>query len=512
MLTKEHEMHIFSEIELEQLGRKGIQDYAAYEQLKILSEGAPYADIQAPALIEKGISVIPDKDKPVYIDLYKKARMDSRIIKFVPASGAATRMFNDLIRAHQGEMNPGAVKTLENLKNFAFYEDLENLFLFRNLDIDSLIKNEEWKEIIEHILYENGLNYADKPKALIKFTKYDGYSRTAMEEQIYEAISLCTDKDNVIKIHFTISEKYIPDIQEIMNEFRENLRGITLDISFSDQKPSTDTLAVYEDDSPVMDENGELVFRPGGHGALIENLNDLDADLVVIKNIDNVVNKEYRTESEEYTKLLFGHLLNIEEKVKSFLRGIDILSQDSIEEIKFLSKKYFFIDLEKQLGYLDNNAKNDFLRSFLNGRMRVCGVIKSTGEPGGGPFLVRNSKGMSLQIVESSQIDLGNQEKKAIFESSTHFNPVSIVCSVRDYKNEKFDLRKFVDRNSFFVARKTYKGRDIKALELPGLWNGAMSDWITAFVEIPSETFCPAKTVNDLLKKERYVKPTGQAE
>ncbi len=506
-------MYRFSDKDLDQLENRGIVEYAAYEQLNILEAGAPFADVQAAAVIENGINTISEQEKPILIDIYKKARMDSRLMKFVPASGAATRMFNDLIKAYNGEMNGSALVTLDNIKYFAFYEDLENLFLFRNLDIDKLIHDGKWKEIIGNILYENGLNYADKPKALIKFTKYDGYSRTAIEEQIYEAISLCTDKDNVLKIHFTVSEKYLSRLTDMMNEFREDLRGITLDISFSVQKPSTDTIAVYTDNTPVRNGNGEIVFRPGGHGALIENLNDIDdADLVYIKNIDNAVNKEYRIESEEYTKLLFGYLINIEEKVKSFLRGIDILSQDSIEEIKFLSRKYFHIDLEKQLGYLDNSEKNDFLFNFLNRPIRVCGMIKNTGEPGGGPFFVRNTKGISLQIVESSQIDLNDSQKKEIFESSTHFNPVMIVCSLRDYKNEKFDLRKYVDKNSFFVSHKTYNGREIKALELPGLWNGAMSDWITAFVEVPLETFCPAKTVNDLLKKERFLKPIGQAE
>ncbi len=506
-------MYRFSDTELEQISNRGISEYAACEQLAVLSEGAPYADIIAPAVIGNGITVITEDEKPAYTDLYKKARMDSRISKFVPASGAATRMFNDLIKAYNGEMNPGALNTLENIRHFAFYEDLEKLFLFRNLDIDGLIENREWKEIIEYILFENGLNYADKPKALIKFTQYDGYSRTAIEEQIYEAISLCTDKDNLIKIHFTLSEKYIPAVNEMMADFKENLRGIILDVSFSDQKPSTDTLAVYVSDrTPVKNEKGELVFRPGGHGALIENLNDTDADLVLIKNIDNVVNREYRAESEEYTKLLFGHLISIEDKIKSFLTGIDILSQDSIEEIKFLSKKYFFTDLEKQMGYLDNHQKNDFLFNFLNRPIRVCGMIKNTGEPGGGPFFVRSSKGITLQIVESSQIDLNDPDKKAVFESSTHFNPVIMVCSLKDYRNEKFDLSKFVDRNSYFISRKTFEGKEIKALELPGLWNGAMADWLTAFVEIPLETFCPAKTVNDLLKKERFIKPIGQAE
>ncbi|MDY0016835.1 MAG: DUF4301 family protein [Candidatus Delongbacteria bacterium] len=506
-------MYRFTDRETEQLGKRGIIEYAASEQLNILSEGAPFADVIAPAVVGNGICVITEEEKIDYMELYKIARADSRIMKFVPASGAATRMFNDLIKSSQGEIGEEALKTLNNIKEFAFYEDLEKLFLFRNLDIDKLIENRNWKEIIDHILYEKGLNYADKPKAMIKFTKYDGYTRTAMEEQIYEAITVCTDKDNLIRIHFTVSEKYIPQVNEMISDLREELSGITLDFSLSVQKPSTDTLAVYADDNtPVKNENGELVFRPGGHGALIENLNDLDADIVIIKNIDNAVNKEYRQQSEEYTKLLLGYLLNIENKVKSFLKEIDILSQDSIEEIKFLSRKYFSIDLEKQMEYLENHRKNDFLFDFLNRPIRVCGMIRNTGEPGGGPFFVKNRKGISLQIVESSQIDLNDPLKKRIFERSTHFNPVLLVCSLRDYRNEKFDLKKFVDRDSYFVSKKTFNGREIKALELPGLWNGAMSDWISAFVEIPLETFCPAKTVNDLLKKERYQRPLGQAE
>ncbi|MBU4486132.1 MAG: DUF4301 family protein [Candidatus Delongbacteria bacterium] len=499
-------MYKFNDTEIAQLNKRGISEETANGQLEILTKGAPYANITAPATIDNGINRVSDENKADYYDLYKKAKAAGRISKFVPASGAATRMFNDLIKASAKDYTDNALMTLKNIRSFPFFKDLENLFLYQNLDIDSMIENSNWEKIIEFILYDKGLNYADQPKAFLKFTQYDGYSRTALEEHIYEAISLSMDKGNHLKIHFTFSDKYIPKAMELIADYKDKLRSIILDVDFSVQKPSMDTLAVYSNNAPLKNENNELIFRPGGHGALIENLNDMDADIILIKNIDNIVNNEHRAVSDEYNKYLCGYLVGLETKIKYLLNNIQNCSQDCIEELKFISKRLLFINLDEQLSGKTESKKREFIFDFFNRPIRVCGMIKNTGEPGGGPFFVKNEKGISLQIVESSQIDMKDADKKSIFANSTHFNPVNIVCSLKDYNGNKFNLKKYIDKNSYFVANKTFDGKDIKALELPGLWNGAMSDWISAFVEMPLETFCPAKTVNDLLKKERFSK------
>jgi hypothetical protein len=499
-------MYSFNSEEIRQLKKRGMSESEIQRQISVLSDGAPFADITAPAAPENGIVILNPEDKIRYYDAYKNAKYDGRLSKFVPASGAATRMFKDLINAYNGEMNPQAESTLKSIRSYPFYKDLENLFLYQNMDIDAMIENSEWKKIIGYLLYEDGLNYADKPKALIKFCQYERYSRTALEEQVYETISLVLDKMNEIRIHFTISEKYIPQAKELVGEINETLHGVVADLTFSVQKPSTDTIAVDALNIPVKDSSGNLVFRPGGHGALIENLNDYKADIVFIKNIDNVVNSEYRTVSDEYCRYLCGYAADLEDKIGTLLRNIENCSQNTIEEAIFIAKKHLFKDITNDLLYKDDEDKRHYLYNFFNRPIRVCGMIKNTGEPGGGPFFVKNDKGVSLQIVESSQINMNDPAKKAIFSSSTHFNPVLMACTLRNYRGEKFDLTRFVDKKACFVTNKSFNGKEIKALELPGLWNGAMSDWITVFVEVPLETFCPAKTVNDLLKPERYPK------
>jgi hypothetical protein len=505
-------MYRFGFSETEDLKKRGISEEKAYEQLGIFEKGAPYAEITRAATVGDGINIIPEEKIPYYIEIFKAARLNGRITKFVPASGAATRMFSDLIKEFNGETNENARRTMENIREFPFYKDLENLFLFHNMDIDTAIDSRHWKTIIERLLYEKGLNYTDKPKALIKFTQYNGYSRTALEEHVYEGISLTCDKDNTVRIHFTFTEKYISKAREIISDVREFLPGKVFNIDFSVQKPSTDTIAVYEDNTPVKGSNNEIIFRPGGHGALIENLNDIGGDIVFIKNIDNIVDEDHRIVSDDQNKALCGYLIEIEEKVREFLNNSQNCGQDLIEEIKFMARKQLFTDFDLILEGKSEVEKRDYLYKFFNRPIRVCGMIKNTGEPGGGPFFAKNSKGESLQIIESSQVNMDDPAQKEVFLSSTHFNPVNIVCSLKDHALYNFDLRNYVDKDSYFISKKTYNGRNIKALELPGLWNGAMSDWITVLVEMPLETFCPAKTVNDLLKPERFCKEIIQAE
>ena len=499
-------MYEFTEKDIQKLQRNGISPDSAASQIEMLTNPPPYADIISPAVIGNGIKQFSEEEKINILKLYKHAKSTGRFSKFVPASGAATRMFKDLITSLDSGINESTMFTMRSLRSLPFFDDLNNVFLSRNLDIEAVIKDEDWNEIIECILYEKGLNYSAKPKALLKFTRYDGYSKTALEEHIYEARNLFLSEDRSLKLHFTFTAEFIRKAEDIVSKVREEFPSTILSVDFSVQKPSTDTIAVYPDGEPVRDGSGDLMLRPGGHGALIENLNELDADIVLIKNIDNIVNKDYREVSDEYNMLLCGYLLDLETKIKFFTDNIETFSFDIAAQVNTFLKEYFGIEIMDEIQGMKLPEMKKFIYNYLNRPLRVCGMIKNTGEPGGGPFFVRNKKGISLQIVESSQINLNDPEKKSIFESSTHFNPVNIVCTLRDRKGKKIDLLNFIDRDSYFTADKTYMGKDIKVLELPGLWNGSMSDWLTVFVEVPLETFCPAKTVNDLLKKERFPK------
>lgn len=505
-------MYDLSEKDIRKLQKNGISPEKAASQIEKLTNPVPYSDVVEPASVGNGIKQLSEEEKIHLHKLYKHSKSIGRFSKFIPASGAATRMFKDLIISLDSGVNESAKHTMRLLRTLPFFEDLNNVFLSRNLDIDAVIRDEDWNEIIECILYEKGLNYAAKPKALLKFTRYEGYSKTALEEHIYEARNLFLSEDRSLKLHFTFPAEFIKNAEEVVSSVKDEFPSTMLAVDFSVQKSSTNTLAVYSDGEPVRDSSGELVLRPGGHGALIENLNEADADIVLIKNIDNIVNKDYRDVSDEYNMLLCGYIVDLEEKIKFFTDNIDTFSFDIAEQVNTFLKEYFKTEIMDDIQGMKLPEMKKYIYEYLNRPLRVCGMIKNTGEPGGGPFFVRNKKGVSLQIVESSQIDMNDPDKKKIFESSTHFNPVNIVCTLKDRKGKKIDLRKFIDDDAYFTSDKSYSGKTIKALELPGLWNGAMSDWLTVFVEVPTETFCPAKTVNDLLRKERYPKDILEAD
>lgn len=505
-------MYEFTEKDIQKLQKHGIRPEEAAAQIEKLTSPPPFADIISPATIENGIKQLSEEEKIRILKLYKHSKSTGRFSKFIPASGAATRMFKDLITSLDNGLNDSAKRTMKELRTLPFFEDLNNVFLSRNLDIEAVIEDEDWNEIIECILYEKGLNYAAKPKALLKFTRYEGYSKTALEEHIYEARNLFLSEDRSLRLHFTFPNEFIRNAEDIVSSVKEEFPSTLLKIDFSVQKSDTDTVAVYSDGEPVRDTSGELVLRPGGHGALIENLNETDADIVLVKNVDNIVNKDYRDLSDQFNMLLCGYLIDLEEKIKFFTDNIDTFSFDIAAQVDTFLKEYFKVEIMDDIQGMKLPEMKKYIYEYLNRPLRVCGMIKNTGEPGGGPFFVKNNKGISLQIVESSQINMNDPEKKKIFESSTHFNPVNIVCTLKDRKGKKIDLKRYVDEDAYFTTEKTYNGKNIRALELPGLWNGAMSDWLTIFVEVPLETFCPAKTVNDLLKKERYPKDILEAD
>ncbi|MDL2306159.1 DUF4301 family protein, partial [Bacteroides sp. OttesenSCG-928-D19] len=433
------------------------------------------------------------------------------IVKFVPASGAASRMFKNLFEfldADYDEPSTGFEKAFfDNISQFAFYNELNAARqASTGKDIPTLIADKQYKDIVSGLLGKDGLNYGALPKGLLKFHSYPEGPRTPVEEHLVEGALYATGKSGKSNIHFTVSEEHRDLFQRLLSQKLgqySNMFNVDFNVTFSEQKPSTDTIAVDMENNPFR-ENDKLVFRPGGHGALIENLNDLDADVIFIKNIDNVVPDRLKPDTVLYKKLIAGVLVKLQKQIVKYLELLDsgkYTREQVMEVLQFVQKKLFCKNPETK--NLEDVELVLYLRKKLNRPIRVCGMVKNEGEPGGGPFLAYNQDGtISLQILESSQIDMADPEKKEMFEKGTHFNPVDLVCAVRDYKGHKFDLSNYVDKETGFISYKSKNGRELKALELPGLWNGAMSDWNTVFVEVPSSTFNPVKTVNDLLREQ----------
>lgn len=499
--------------DLSQIAERGISEEKINEQLACFEKGFPYLEIESSASVEKGIMAIPQEKQKEYLlawDAY--LTKNKRILKFVPASGAASRMFKNLFSFLTAEYNIPTTdfekKFFADIKNFAFYAAL-NKKCEQNTgkDITALMACKEYKQIVSNLLEKHGLNYGNLPKGLLLFHTYPDIFRTAMEEHLAEGAMYAKNNLGEVNIHFTVSPEHKALFEELVKEkvnSYEDKFSVTYDLSFSVQKPSTDTIAVNIDNTPFRDKEGKLFFRPGGHGALIENLNDINADVVFIKNIDNVVPDSFKSATIIYKKLIAGVLVSLQERIFNYLNLIDTgkYSHAQIEEmIHFLQDELCI--RKSDIKYMEDAELVLYIKSKLNRPLRVCGMVKNVGEPGGGPFLAENPDGsVSLQILESSQIDMNDPAKKALFDKGTHFNPVDLVCAIKNYKGEKFNLPDYVDKNTGFISSKSKDGKELKALELPGLWNGAMSDWNTVFVEVPIETFNPVKTVNDLLRKE----------
>ena len=492
------------------LSKKGISAEQVAEQLKTFKTGFPFLKIEAAATIGKGVLAPSQQEIDGYLKVWDNYCAEGNaILKFVPASGAASRMFKDLFAFLSAEYD---VPTTDfekyffaNIEKFAFYGDLDETCRKNNgLSVKELVEGGQYKDVVFNLLDFTGMNYGSLPKGLLKFHTYDCCSRTSAEEHFVEG-ALYAATDGVVKLHFTVSPNHKALFEELVAErkaYYEEKFGVKYDITFSEQKQCTDTIAVDAENAPFR-ENGAIVFRPGGHGALIENLNDIDADVIFIKNIDNVVPDRLKADTVTYKKLLAGILVSAQKKAFEYVRLIDSgnYTHDQVEEmIRFLQN-----DLQCRCSDIKDMEDCDlvlYLRKKFNRPMRVCGMVKNVGEPGGGPFLAYNQDGtVSLQILESSQIDMNNADAKAMFENGTHFNPVDLVCAVKNYNGEKFNLPEFVDKNTGFISHKSKNGRELKAMELPGLWNGAMSDWNTMFVEVPLVTFNPVKTVNDLLRE-----------
>ena len=499
-----------SKTDLEQFKKHGLTPEKIDQQLKIFSEGIPFVKIVKAGSIGDGIVSISEADQNRLVEFYELNNQKKEIVKFVPASGAATRMFQFLFM-FLNEFNPNGTsfetyinkkenKLLEtfikSLKDFAFFSSVQKKTKELYPDFEKASEGAGTYLFIKTMLDDKGLNFRNLPKGLIPFHKYETRTKTAFEEHLYESVYYASVNNNV-KLHFTIAKKHLPFFQKELDGIKNRVLKKTktkFQVSYSFQKKETDTIAVNNDNTVFKNAKNECVFRPSGHGALIENLNDLDADIVFIKNIDNVVSAKYVDEVAHHKKVLGGKLLWIQKKVFSYLVMLDKknASLEKLHEIKAF--------LRNELNIRESIMTAAAIKNILNRPIRVCGVVKNTGAPGGGPFWVQNNNTLpTLQIVEMSQIDSNNSDHQTIVNSATHFNPVDLVCGLKNYKGNKFDLLKFVDSKSGIITDKSQDGRSLKALELPGLWNGSMAYWNSVFVEVPLKTFNPVKTVNDLL-------------
>lgn len=503
---------MLSERDLKQIADKGISEKQIENQLNEFKTGFPFLRLEAAASVEHGIVATTEESRAKFEkswEQYKAA--GKKVVKFVPASGAASRMFKDMFAFVDAEYDKPTTdfekKYFDNIEKFAFYGELNDVCLKNEgKDIPTLLAEGNYKAVAAEMLKAEGLNYGQLPKGMLLFHKYAEGARTPMEEHLVEA-ALYAASNGEANIHFTVSHEHMPFFQKKVADkadFYAKKYGVKYDISFSEQKPSTDTIAANPDNTPFRNADGSLLFRPGGHGALIENLNEIDADVIFIKNIDNVVPDRLKGETVTYKQVIAGVLVTLQQKAFEYLRLLDAgtYNHEKLEEIiRFVQQ-----DLCCRKADIKNLEDADlviYLREKLNRPMRVCGVVKNVGEPGGGPFLTYNQDGtVSLQILESSQIDKNNAEYMEMFTKGTHFNPVDLVCAVKDYKGQPFNLPDFVDRTTGFISSKSKNGKELKALELPGLWNGAMSNWNTVFVEVPLATFNPVKTVNDLLREQ----------
>jgi len=513
---------MFTEKDIKQIMTIGQKLENVYAQIESFKRGFPELEIVAPATLGNGIIAFTADKIDRLIRYYDKKNKNLKIIKFVPASGAASRMFQTLqVFRNKNFSQHEQLKELEdnkefnsvynfvnNINKFAFYNDLVAALSKDGYHINTLIQNGNINVILDYLLTSKGLNYASKPKALIKFHNYDNFMRTSLGEHLAEAALYAISSDGVCRIHFTVSEEHLADVKllvkKVKNYYTKYYRH-TFEIKFSVQQKKTNTIAVDSNNEPFRETDGQLIFRPGGHGALLENLNKINADIIFVKNIDNVVPDHLKGETIKFKKLIAGYLLQLQEKIFYYLDQLDTgdITNESLSIIKKFIEKELQIKIPEHYKYFDLVEKAEYLFIILNRPLRVCGMVKNEGEPGGGPFWVQSSdETVQLQILESSQFNFNNNAHKNIFNASTHFNPVDMVLSVYDFKGKKFNLKNFTDPNTGFISTKSKDGKELKALELPGLWNGAMANWNTVFVEVPLTTFNPVKIVNDLLRDQ----------
>jgi hypothetical protein len=508
----------FTEADFKQIKAHGISLDKIEGELLLFQSGIPKIYLEKPAIIHDGIVKLSNEEFVALASSFDTKKSKLKLKKFVPASGAASRMFkflnefllefdheNETINAYINRKKDKNLPIfLAGIEKFPFYDEVKSKLKLLHDNYYAMESHEKSYHFIKTMLASEHFDFANKPKGALLFHKYKNHIATPIEEHLNEC-AFYAASNSVSHLHFTVSDHHEVLFQKIINEVKEKVENkseTTLHVSYSHQDKSTDTIAVSLNNKPFRNENGQLVFRPGGHGALINNLNQLDADVIFVKNIDHVI-QNHITEITLYKKALAGMLLDLQEQVYQILKAIDSdeITENHIQSVVTFLRQKLNIDVLDDFYKYTLENKIDFIKNKLNRPIRICGMVKNEGEPGGGPFWVRSYKGnVSLQIVESSQVDIHNQEQADILATATHFNPVDLVCGTKNYLGDKFDLTQFVDHSTGFIVHKNNKGKDLKGYELPGLWNGAMAKWITIFVEVPLVTFNPVKTVNDLLK------------
>ena len=510
--------HGFSSADFVQIYNHGIPFDKILKQLEIFKNGILKSNLISPATINNGILSLSEaefEEKANFFDLQKEKL---KLKKFVPASGAASRMFKFLTAfLNDFDIKKETINAYINRKKdsdlsifivamdkFPFFKTLDKKLKEIYPDFETLDRDYKNYYFVKTLLSPEYFDFANKPKAVLPFHQYKTHIANPIEEHLNECVHYATS-NQVSNLHFTVSEIHqtlFENEVEVLKEKVEEDSKVKIDISYSYQNKSTDSICVDAKNIPVRDKENNLVFRPGGHGALIENLKELDSDIIFIKNIDNVI-QNHIDKIALYKKALAGVLIKVQQKVFGYLDAIEKqeIKEENIEEIVAFLMQKLNIELSNDFNKFTFENKVNKIKELLNRPIRVCGMVKNEGEPGGGPFWVRNDKGaVSLQIVETSQVDLANKKQTEILAEATHFNPVDLVCGIKNYKNEKFDLLQFVDQKAGFIVEKSVDGKTVKSYELPGLWNGAMANWLTIFVAVPLITFNPVKTVNDLLK------------
>ncbi len=503
---------MFTKKNLQQIYNHGLSEDKVINQLNIFKEGIPFVNVVEAASAGNGIAVLSKNEQKHFASLFDDKKDELDLLKFTPASGAATRMFqflycfleqfdfekDNIDEFLEKKENKDLKEFFSASEKFAFSDLVTEILHKKYPDFQQFERGKQHYIFVKKMLEETGLNLNETPKGLVPFHKYGENYVTAFGAQLYEAAFYATS-NGIANLHFTVSEEHEEKFKkryEEIQEIVESRTGVKFNISYSFQKKETDTVAASLENEPFFDESGDLIFRPSGHGALLENLNDVDADIVFIKNIDNVVSENYAETIAFHKKVLVGKLISLQQEIFEFVE--DLYSQNSSEET--LKDAELFISQE--LNIKNTPIYKEALLKILERPIRVCGVVENTGAPGGGPFLIKDKNGkLTYQIVEMSQINTNNPQQKELVDKATHFNPVDLVCGVRNYKGEKFNLLQFSDPDSGFISNKSYNGKPIKALELPGLWNGAMARWNTVFVEVPLITFNPVKTVNNLLNE-----------
>ena len=506
----------FTPLDFAQIQEHGILLQNIQNQLDFFKNGIAKTVLVEPATVSNGILKLSENDFQQKADFFDANKSNFKLVKFVPASGAASRMFKFLSEfLNDFDVENESINAYVNRKKdnelFIFIVGLEKFPFFKEVDaklkeifpdFDNLESDYKNFNFIKMLLSSEHFDFANKPKAILPFHKYSTHVATPIEEHLYECVYYSSSNGSS-NLHFTVSETHQKDFENIINAIKGEIEKETdtkINISFSYQNKKTDAISVDFSNRPFRDASGKLTFRPGGHGALIENLNNLDADIIFIKNIDNVI-QNHKEINILYKKVLAGILIELQQQIFNYLNDIEKNEELDLSEIIAFAKKSLNIKFPDGFSKYTLENKISYVQNILDRPIRICGMVKNEGDTGGGPFWVRDSEGtVSLQIVETSQIDLANADQARILANATHFNPVDLVCGLRNHRNQKFDLAQFVDHNSGFIVEKNKDGAPLKGYELPGLWNGAMAKWITVFVEVPLITFNPVKTVNDLLK------------